>query len=229
LNQALSIAPAAAEVELRPRRVRARRGQGDRLREEILSAVEQLLVQTGDAEAVSIRAVGQLVGVTAPSIYRHFADKDDMVRAACRQAWERFDHYLIEAAAGESDPLLSIKAEALAYLRFASAHPGEYKVLFMVATAETVEDAQAVFDLEKSEYASLVHMAHSVERAIEAKIIVPIADPMTMAAMLWASVHGIASLRIAKPEVPWPSVEDQLEVMFAMLANGMCVQSPNDV
>jgi hypothetical protein len=50
-----------------------------------------------------------------------------------------------------------------------------------------------------------------------------------MAAMLWASVHGIASLRIAKPEVPWPSVEDQLEVMFAMLANGMCVQSPNDV
>lgn len=219
-------AAATANTLVRPRRVRARRGQGDRLREEILSAVEQLLVQTGDAEAVSIRAVGQLVGVTAPSIYRHFVDKDAMVRAACTQAWERFDHYLIEAAVSESDPLLSIKAEALAYLRFASAHPGEYKVLFMVPNGETDEQAQAVFTMEKSEYTSLVYIAQSVKAAIEANVMLPIADPMTMATMLWASVHGIASLRIAKPEVPWPSVEDQLEVMFAMLANGICTTPP---
>ena len=211
----------------RPRRVRARRGEGERLREEILEAVEQLLVQTGDAGAVSIRAVSQLVGVTAPSIYRHFVDKDAMVRAACTQAWERFDHYLIEAAVSESDPLLSIKAEALAYLRFASAHPGEYKVLFMVPAEESFADqAHNAFDFEKSEYTSLVHIAQAVEKAIETKAILPIADPMAMAAMLWASVHGIASLRIAKPEVPWPSIEDQLEVMFAMLANGMCAQPP---
>ena len=221
------VAPEVNEVVVRPRRIRARRGQGDRLREEILSAVEQLLVQTGDAEAVSIRAVSQLVGVTAPSIYRHFVDKDAMVLAACTQAWERFDHYLIEAAASESDPLLSIKAEALAYLRFASAHPGEYKVLFMVPTSTTQEQAHNVFDIEKSEYTALVHIAQSVERAIAARSILPIADPMTMATMLWASVHGIASLRIAKPEVPWPSVEEQLEVMFALLANGMCAPAPH--
>ena len=205
------------------RRVRARRGEGDRLREEILEAVERLLIETGDAEAVSIRAVSQLVGVTAPSIYRHFADKGAMVRAACTQAWERFDHYLIEAASRETDPLLSIKAEALAYLRFANAHPGEYRVLFMVTTEETADAlSHNVFDLEKSEYKSLVHIAEAVESAVRANLISPIADPMTMATMLWASVHGIASIRIAKPEVPWPSVEDQLEVMFTMLAYGIC-------
>ena len=61
-----------------------------------------------------------------------------------------------------------------------------------------------------------------MSEAIDSGVIVPIADPMTMATMLWTSVHGIASLRIAMPDIPWPSVEDQVEVLFAMLANGMC-------
>jgi AcrR family transcriptional regulator len=218
-------AGSGAGLGVRPRRVRARRGEGDRLREEILEAVEQLLVKTGDAEAVSIRAVSQLVGVTAPSIYRHFVDKDAMVRAACTQAWERFDLLLIEAAERETDPLMKIKAEALAYLRFASSHPGEYKVLFMVPPEESaIESADNVFNVDKSEYTSLVHIAHAVEKAIEDGLIARIAEPMAMATMLWASVHGIASLRIAKPEVPWPSVEDQLELMFRLLSGGMCVQ-----
>jgi AcrR family transcriptional regulator len=50
------------------RRHRARRGEGDRLREEILAAAERLLLETGDESAVSIRAVADAVGVTPPSI-----------------------------------------------------------------------------------------------------------------------------------------------------------------
>lgn len=223
-----SLQEAAAVVEPRQRRVRARRGEGDRLREEILAAVEQLLVQTGDGEAVSIRAVSELVGVTAPSIYRHFADRDAMVRAACTRAWERFDYYLIEAAASEADHFLSIQAAALAYLRFATTHPAEYKVLFMMPTGQTDEQATNAFDMEKSEYTSLIHIAKSLENAIEAKVILAVAEPMAMAITLWASLHGIAALRIAKPDVPWPSVEDQLDVLFAMFATGMCAQPPTD-
>ena len=41
----------------RPRRVRARRGEGERLRDEILDAAEKLLVETEDADEVSIRAI----------------------------------------------------------------------------------------------------------------------------------------------------------------------------
>ena len=66
-----------------PVRVRARRGEGDKLREEILVAVSELLDETNDESAVSIRAIADRVGVTAPSIYRHFADKDEMLSAVC--------------------------------------------------------------------------------------------------------------------------------------------------
>ena len=56
-----------------PRR-RARRGEGERLREEILVAARELLAETNDADAVSVRAVAERVGVSTPSIYLHYAD-----------------------------------------------------------------------------------------------------------------------------------------------------------
>jgi AcrR family transcriptional regulator len=56
------------------RRRRARRGEGEKLREEILEAAERLLLQTGSEEMVQVRAVAEAVGVTPPSIYLHFAD-----------------------------------------------------------------------------------------------------------------------------------------------------------
>jgi AcrR family transcriptional regulator len=72
-----------------PRRSRARRGEGDRLREQILEAAEHLLIQTGNEEAVTIRAVAEAVGVTPPSVYLHFADKDDLLFAICERHFAR--------------------------------------------------------------------------------------------------------------------------------------------
>jgi len=65
------------------RRRRAPRGSGDQLRDEILGAATDLLLETGDEKAVSIRSVSQRVGVTSPSIYLHFADKDALLDAVC--------------------------------------------------------------------------------------------------------------------------------------------------
>ena len=55
-------------------RARNRRGEGARLRDDIVAAAVALLDETGDQAAVSLRAVARRVGIAAPSIYRHFAD-----------------------------------------------------------------------------------------------------------------------------------------------------------
>ena len=62
-------------------RTRSRRGEGDRLRDEILAAVGALLDETKDEAAVSIRAIAERVGVSPPSIYRHFEDKEALLRS----------------------------------------------------------------------------------------------------------------------------------------------------
>ena len=94
-----SAAPAAS-----PRRHRARRGEGGRLREEILAAGTRLLLETGDDEAVSIRAIAQAVGVTPPSIYLHFADKTELIYAICEELFRKLDDEMAAAAAGVDGP-----------------------------------------------------------------------------------------------------------------------------
>src|SRR5438132_12628348 len=96
--------------ETRRQRHRAPRGQGELLREEILEATERLLVGSGgDEAAVSIRGVADAVGVTPPSIYLHFADKNELIFAVCEKHFAEFDRLRQEAASGSSDPLESLR------------------------------------------------------------------------------------------------------------------------
>ena len=56
------------------------------LRSQILAAVNEPITRTGSADGVSIRAIAEL-GVTAPSIYLHFNDKQHLVRAVAAEAF----------------------------------------------------------------------------------------------------------------------------------------------
>ena len=78
----MSVSPSSSS-----RRHRARRGQGEALRGEILAAARELLAETGNQEAVSVRAVAERVGITTPSIYLHFKDKDDLLDAVCAEVF----------------------------------------------------------------------------------------------------------------------------------------------
>ena len=53
-------------------RTRAKRGEGDKLRTEILAAAERLLIETGSKDAVSVRAIADACDCTPPAIYLHF-------------------------------------------------------------------------------------------------------------------------------------------------------------
>ena len=71
-----------------PVRRRNPKGQGEQLHGEILDAAEQLLLETQSVEAVSIRAVADKVGVTPPSIYRHFPDKTHLLFEVCDRLFD---------------------------------------------------------------------------------------------------------------------------------------------
>src|SRR5262245_16481485 len=89
----------------RGRRSRAPKGEGPRLRDEILDACERLLLATGSAQAVSIRAVADAVGVTPPSIYRHFADKTTLIFEVCQRHFNTLDKRIDDAVSGIDDPV----------------------------------------------------------------------------------------------------------------------------
>lgn len=90
-------------------RVRNRRGQGDRLRDEIVTAAVDLLDEAGDAGAVTLRSVARRVGIAAPSIYRHFPDQPAIMLAVVRNAFAELDEQL-----GAADTAAGTAAQAAA-------------------------------------------------------------------------------------------------------------------
>src|SRR5688500_8035156 len=113
-------------------RSRARKGEGRLLRDEILAATEKLLLATGSAEAVSIRAVADAVGVTAPSIYRHFPDKTTLIYEVCARYFAQLDAQIDAAVEGVEHPMDALKARGMAYIEFGRDNPEPYRIMFMV-------------------------------------------------------------------------------------------------
>ncbi|MGE2836435.1 TetR/AcrR family transcriptional regulator [Mycobacterium sp. SMC-4] len=193
------------------RRRRAPRGSGDQLREEILDAATELLLESGDAKAVPIRSVAQRVGVTPPSIYLHFADKDALLDAVCSRYFEKLDTEM-QAAAADAGPAAVdvLRAQGLTYVRFALENPELYRIATM---GHGHPGSDVDITLNSSAF---VHIRSAVE-AMMTEGIFPPADPMMLALELWTAAHGVAALMISRPYVPWGDVEQFTDrVMRAM-------------
>jgi AcrR family transcriptional regulator len=182
-----------------PRRHRARRGEGEKLRDQILAAAERFLIETGDEDAVSIRAVAEAVGVTPPSIYLHFEDKNALLFAICETHFAELDEVIERAGAEASDPLEELRLRGRAYIEFGLEHPEQYRILFMRKPTATPEAFQ---DERLKPMAAFDHHLAAVQRCIDAGAIH--GEPVFVAIALWAAVHGITSLLLAKPDFPWP-------------------------
>src|SRR5262249_28175430 len=113
-----------------PARRRNRRGEGDRLREEIITAASQMIGEAGDDTALTLRGVARRVGIAAPSIYRHFTDVDELKMAVVRRAFAEFARARDAASGDGDDPAARLLARCRAYIGFALANPGPYRYLF---------------------------------------------------------------------------------------------------
>ena len=199
------------------RRARARRGEGELLRADILAAAERLLIQTGDEGAVSIRAIADAAGVTPPSIYLHFADKTELLAAVCEVRSRDLDRSMEEAAAAASSPMEALWARGRAYVRFGLANPEHYRILFMTRPGP---DRPAKEEGDLHGLTAFSHLVEEVARCMDAGAIAA-GDPFLVATSLWTSVHGITSLLIARPDFPWPDLDRLMGLVVEVQSKGL--------
>jgi AcrR family transcriptional regulator len=183
-------------VQSIPKRSRSPRGSGELLAEEIISSATELLVEHGDDAAVSIRAVASRVGVTPPSIYLHFADKDALLDAVCARYFEQLDGEFAAVAAGLDDPLERALQLGMAYVRFAMSTPVLYRIAFRQSEPGLSKVDEVLSALAFTRIAATVG-----ELADEGFF--PESDVGEVVLELWAAAHGVASLMLAKPELSW--------------------------
>jgi AcrR family transcriptional regulator len=193
-------------------RPRSRRGEGERLREEILAAAESLLVETASEDAVSIRAVAQAVGVSPPSIYRHFADKDMLLLEVCRHSFTHFNAALEEAlgADGTAEQMVEL---GHAYIRYAREYPEHYRIMFMARFELSAQAYAEEMVSDGSSFALLLRIAQQLIDSGRVRPEIAGRGALHVGILFWSAVHGLASLLVAKPGLPWPdtaAIEDDL-------------------
>lgn len=179
----------------RLRRRKSPRGSGEQLRAEILTAATDLLLESGDESAVSIRAVASRVGVTPPSIYIHFADKDTLIDEVVAQYLTRLDEVIRQAGAQHDNTWEAAHAQGMAYVRFAVENAELYRMATMKVCAEGT-DADAVLG-----ESAFQHFAETIEKLM-GEGFVNKGDPTPVVMELWTAAHGVAALMIAKPYIP---------------------------
>src|SRR3954453_2273619 len=186
-----------------PKRIRRRasRGSGEHLRAEIVAATKDLLARSASLEAVSIRAVADAVGVTSPSIYLHFADKDALIEAGVADGFAELDAAMVAAAEQVETPMERLCAYGLAYVEFALEHPEHYRIATMNQPSTGQLGEAGTLDHVLND-AAFSHMLTTVTDCMEDGIFAD-GDPIPVTLELWSAAHGIASLMIAKPFLPW--------------------------
>lgn len=199
------------------RRTRAKRGSGDLLREEIVVAAKRLLAEADRADDVPMRAVADAVGVTTPSIYLHFADKQELLSAVVADVFGELDAAMVKAAAEETTPMGRLRAYGLAYVRFALDHPEHYRLAMLDPCPKPNVEVDEV--LRSSAFS---HMQSTVDECIEAGIFQ--GETLAITFEMWAAAHGVAALMIAKPYLPFGTAEDFADRTLCAAAIGHAVR-----
>ncbi|HUZ36781.1 MAG TPA: TetR-like C-terminal domain-containing protein [Streptosporangiaceae bacterium] len=191
-----------------------RRGQGERLRADLLAAADAIVTETGSSAALSLRAVAARVGVAATSVYLHFDSVQSLKMALAQRCFADFTAFRAAAADHITDPAQRLVASCQAYARYGIAHPGRYRLMFGAdLPALTAADAQradvqpdpaAPAEPSRAAFAALVQ---AVAGCQQAGLAPAGTNPTLLALLVWTALHGQVALRIDRPGYPWPPAD----------------------
>ena len=197
-----------------------------RLRAALVEAGVELARPEGP-EAVGLRAVTRVAGVSHNAAYRHFADRDELLRAVCAWCMRRLA-LLMEQRVGElpvdpdpvTDAWLRLGTLGQAYVEFATTEPGWYRTAFAVPrTMDALAPDEGVGDSGLGPHGLL---GFRLDELVRVGAIPPERRPGAEYAA-WSGVHGLASLLIDGPlrELPASEREYALAVLLRVIALGL--------
>ena len=196
------------------RRRRNARGDGGRLRTEIVSAAVGEIARLGSIEAVSLRGVARAAGIDPMSIYRHFASKDELVWAVLDAEFAALVRALDEAEQQFDDPVDRLRSRCLGYLRFGMERHGEFLVLFGTEGRPTPTSGAPE---QLPGWPLFAAFVAGIERCLATSRAAGNADAQRRATLLWVALHGATVLRVSKKGFPWPPAEQLVDDMLQRL------------
>jgi AcrR family transcriptional regulator len=153
------------------------------LRAALLVEARALLETSGPA-SLSLREIARRVGVAAPSSYHHFASLDAIAVALAEQGFSELAEQLEKA---RNEPAGKLAPVGVAYIAFARANPGLYRMMFGDGLRQTTAESDSLRPLRQRAY-------ETVKAGLAKRM--P-ADKVGLGALfLWSLIHGLALLTI---------------------------------
>ena len=174
----------------------------------------------GGAEAIVLREATRRAGVTARAAYRHFDDRDALVRAVAQAAQAQMARTIERRQQGAVGGLAVLRAVGEGYIQFALDEPGWFDVaLFAMGDMANTIAPEAAGDAGRSPYQQL-------EDALDRLTGTGLLDPRRVgdaAIMCWSGVHGFATLTARGPlrGLPRELVDAQAGRLVADLVNAV--------
>jgi AcrR family transcriptional regulator len=156
-----------------------------------LAAVALAVIEADGVAGFSTRAVCDRARVSAPTLYHHFRDADDVISAAVSLGFEQFLARK-KAQLRTPDPVTDVMSGWDDYVDFARERPRLYAAM----SARTMEGRNIA-----AARASRGHLEAKLQRLAEAR---PLGlEVPELADLIWATAHGAALLCVtAAPRAP---------------------------
>jgi AcrR family transcriptional regulator len=203
----------ATSSPARPRRKRPGQYHHGDLRRALLQEAVRV-IHTDGVDTLTLRSVGERLGVSRTALYRHFADKSALLAAVAGEGFRTLRLELLAAwGRGGREPF---EAMGMAYVRFAVTNPSHYRVMFGgfvkgETDTEFVAEATGAFQ-------ALVDAIVALQRSGDVRA----DEPLRLAQYIWALVHGIAMLGIdGQLEHQGASIEDVARFALERLQTGI--------
>jgi AcrR family transcriptional regulator len=149
------------------------------------------MVEAAGPGALSLRELARRAGVSHAAPYRHFASREALIVALAEEGFIGLGQEMTALAAGEADPLRRFRALGVAYVRYAVAHPGHFKVMFSSELHEGPEHPE----LAAAGTPTLQALIDAIA-AGQATGVVRAGDPKALALPAWSMVHGLSMLLV---------------------------------
>lgn len=140
------------------------------------------MVERGESDGLSLRAVAAVLGVKAPSLYRYFPNKSALELAVAEAALKQMCSEL-EPAGALAEPKAKFMGTANAYVHFAREHYALYSYVFQgrVQGAYSSKEGKAVWNA----------LLEAVSRVSGTD------DDTASTVAIWSFLHGYATLEHA--------------------------------
>lgn len=138
------------------------------------------LVEEGGPDAVTIRGVARLTGVSHQAPLHYFRDRDALLHEVAERGFEQLLERLGREVRPGAGPLESLRTYGVVYVLHAVEHPGLFQVMFAPCDDPPGEEA----------YRRLIELCAACQGAGE----LPGEDPFRLGLLVWSTVHGLAAL-----------------------------------